>query len=110
MSQAREETREGITPLQHAAAGMDHTTRSNAALAGQSASAAQEMQTQAAQVRSAVGDLMRMVNGSVQKTVTASVARVAPVKHTPKHSAPIKPKLKSTHPAASAKYQVIKRH
>ncbi len=106
IAQASKEQSEGITQLNQAVAGMDQITQSNAALAEQSASAAQEMQTQAAQVRSAVGDLMRMVTGGASETValTNSAAKKKPV------AALQSAKYKSAPRVAPAKYQVIKRH
>ena len=67
---------------------------------------AQEMQTQAAQVRSAVGDLMRMVTGRASETaaLTNSAPKKKPV------AAPQSARYKSTPRVAPAKYQVIKRH
>ena len=106
IAQASKEQSEGITQLNQAVAGMDEITQSNAALAEQSASAAQEMQTQAAQVKSAVGELMRMVNGSVQESaaISSSAAMHKPLPV----STPMKPKLKSLQRSAPVKYQVTK--
>ena len=106
IAQASIEQSEGITQLNQAVAGMDQITQSNAALAEQSASAAQEMQTQAAQVRSAVGDLMRMVNGAVQEASPTTHSDSAH-KET-RVGTPIKPKLQSAQRSGSAKYQVTK--
>jgi methyl-accepting chemotaxis protein len=64
IAQASQEQSEGITQLNQAVAGMDKITQSNAALAEQSASSAQELQFQSAQVQAAVAELTRMVRGS----------------------------------------------
>ncbi len=105
IAQASKEQSEGITQLNQAVAGMDQITQSNAALAEQSASAAQEMQTQAAQVRSAVGDLMHMVNGGASKRAATAAPSPAARKSA---GAAIKPKLKTTLRVAPAKYTVTK--
>ncbi len=63
IAQASNEQSDGITQLNQAVAGMDQITQSNAALAEQGASSAQELQTQSAQVKAAVADLTRMVRG-----------------------------------------------
>ena len=84
---ASNEQSEGITQLNKAVAGMDQITQSNAALAEQSASSAQELQTQSAQVKSAVGDLMLMVHG-------ATAGQGEPASPEPTHrrgSTPVKP-------------------
>jgi methyl-accepting chemotaxis protein len=70
IAQASAEQSEGITQLNQAVAGMDKITQSNASLAQQAASSSGELQTQSAQVKSAVGELMRMVHGA-----TAAAAR-----------------------------------
>jgi methyl-accepting chemotaxis protein len=71
ISQASNEQSEGITQLNQAVAGMDQITQSNADLAQQGASSAQDLQTQSAQVKTAVADLIRMVRG-VKNGVTAA--------------------------------------
>ena len=63
IAQASTEQSEGIGQLNKAVAGMDKITQSNAALAQQSASSAEEMKTQSAHVKLAVQDLLRMVQG-----------------------------------------------
>ena len=63
IAQASTEQSEGIGQLNQAVAGMDKITQSNAALAQQSASSAEEMKAQSAQVKGAVNDLLRMVQG-----------------------------------------------
>jgi len=109
IAQASIEQSEGINQLNQAVAGMDQITQSNAALAEQSASAAQEMQTQSAQVKNAVGDLMLMVNGSVQQEA-ASPAHAAPAqaKKGTWASTPGKPKTKPKTLATAGAYKVTK--
>jgi methyl-accepting chemotaxis protein len=68
IAQASHEQSEGIGQLNQAVAGMDQITQANAALAQQSASSAEELQGQSAQVRAAVEELMRMVHGVAQQT------------------------------------------
>ncbi|HET7535229.1 MAG TPA: methyl-accepting chemotaxis protein [Candidatus Didemnitutus sp.] len=64
IAQASSEQSEGITQLNQAVAGMDKITQANAGLAQQAATSAGELQTQSAQVKAAVGELMRMVHGA----------------------------------------------
>ncbi len=64
IAQASHEQSDGIGQLNQAVAGMDQITQSNAALAQQSASSAEELQGQSAQVRSAVAELLAMVHGA----------------------------------------------
>jgi len=63
IAQASHEQSEGITQLNQAVAGMDQITQTNAALAEQASASAQKLQAQSAEVKSAVGDLLRMVHG-----------------------------------------------
>jgi len=63
IARSSHEQSEGISQLNSAVASMDKITQDNAALAQQSASSADELKSQAEQVRLAVGDLMRMVRG-----------------------------------------------
>ena len=72
IAQASNEQSDGITQLNQAVAGMDQITQSNAALAEQGASSAQELQTQSAQVKAAVADLTRMVRGD---TTTSTIVK-----------------------------------
>ncbi len=74
IAQASHEQSEGIGQLNQAVAGMDQITQANAALAQQSASSAEELQGQSAQVRAAVEELMHMVHGDAQRqSLTAPV-------------------------------------
>jgi methyl-accepting chemotaxis protein len=75
IAQASQEQSSGIHQLSEAVAGMDQITQSNAALAQQSASSAEQMQQQSAQVRAAVGDLMRMVQGAAIEGAASSLSQ-----------------------------------
>lgn len=75
IAQASHEQSEGIGQLNQAVAGMDQITQSNAALAQQSAISAEDLQGQSAQVRAAVGELMKMVHGADR---SASPDEIAP--------------------------------
>jgi methyl-accepting chemotaxis protein len=82
IAQASTEQSEGIGQLNQAVAGMDKITQSNAALAQQSASSAEEMKAQSAQVKTAVNDLLRMVQGFADdKSESAIVTPPKPVHH-----------------------------
>jgi methyl-accepting chemotaxis protein len=82
IAQASTEQSEGIGQLNQAVAGMDKITQSNAALAQQSASSAEEMKAQSAQVKTAVNDLLRMVQGFADtQTESAIVTPPKPVHH-----------------------------
>ncbi len=72
IARSSHEQSEGISQLNSAVASMDKITQDNAALAQQSASSADELKSQAEQVRLAVGDLMRMVRGGSDVAVSAS--------------------------------------
>ena len=75
IAQASQEQTEGISQLNQAVAGMDQITQSNAALAQQSASSAEELQGQSAQVRAAVAELIYMVDGKSARSSTALPGR-----------------------------------
>ena len=82
IAQASTEQSEGIGQLNQAVAGMDKITQSNAALAQQSASSAEEMKAQSAQVKTAVNDLLRMVQGFADdKNESAIVSPPKPARH-----------------------------
>jgi len=82
IAQASHEQSEGITQLNQAVAGMDKITQSNAELAQQGAASAQDLQTQSAQVKAAVADLIRMVRGA-DAEAAATPSDPAPVPVTP---------------------------
>jgi len=82
---ASAEQSEGINQLNQAVAGMDKITQSNAALAQQSATSAEEMKSQSAEVKVAVNELLHMVQGFAEETAIVSPT---PVAHS---SAPAKP-------------------
>ena len=84
IAQASTEQSEGIGQLNQAVAGMDKITQSNAALAQQSASSAEEMKAQSAQVKTAVNDLLRMVQGYVEENHSTEI--VSPAKPAPRHA------------------------
>ncbi len=65
IAQSSQEQSEGINQINAAVANMDKITQSNAALAQQSASASEEFKEQAAQVRLAVTELLRMARTDV---------------------------------------------
>jgi len=101
IAQASHEQSEGITQLNQAVAGMDQITQSNAALAEQGASSAQELQTQSAQVKAAVAKLMEMVHGGA----AAATGPAAPSAHSPAApvaGAPIRPVLPASRRAGTA--------
>jgi methyl-accepting chemotaxis protein len=75
IAEASAEQSKGITQVSEAVNGIDRITQSNAALSQQSASSAEEMQTQAEAVRAAVAELMSMVQGD---SALATAAEEAP--------------------------------
>ncbi|MBI2516342.1 MAG: chemotaxis protein [Opitutae bacterium] len=83
---ASHEQSEGITQLNQAVAGMDQITQSNAGLAQQAASSAGELQSQSAQVKLAVGELMRMVHGQARGTAAAVEPHAKPAPVAPKRA------------------------
>lgn len=97
IAQASHEQSEGIGQLNQAVAGMDQITQSNAALAQQSATSAEELQAQSAQVRAAVSELMRMVHGEAERaSVVTAVPAAARAAGRPKATAPVvSPRLPS---------------
>ncbi|MBX3736268.1 MAG: hypothetical protein KF715_06255 [Candidatus Didemnitutus sp.] len=110
IAQASHEQSEGIGQLNQAVAGMDQITQANAALAQQSASSAEELQGQSAQVRAAVEELMHMVHGEAQRQILAASSAKAKAKPAAKAAAPaptetaaiVSPRLHSAAPAAKA--------
>jgi methyl-accepting chemotaxis protein len=86
IAQASTEQSEGIGQLNQAVAGMDKITQSNAALAQQSASSAEDMQSQSGQVKAAVNELLRMVQGYAEEPA----AQAAPAVRTPVIKTPAK--------------------
>ncbi len=106
IAQSSHEQSEGIGQLNHAVAGMDQITQSNAALAQQSANSAEELQGQSAQVRAAVAELLRMVHGAQAQASGHAAAPVKPAtparRATPTATTPgvVRPRL--AQPAAPA--------
>ena len=72
---ASAEQSEGINQLNQAVAGMDKITQSNAALAQQSASSAEDMKSQSGQVKLAVNEILRMVQGHAEETTVAEIQK-----------------------------------
>jgi methyl-accepting chemotaxis protein len=77
IAQSSHEQSEGINQINAAVANMDKITQANAALSQQSAAASEEFKSQAAQVRVAVIDLLRMADASTPAAATQSPAAVA---------------------------------
>jgi methyl-accepting chemotaxis protein len=72
IAQASHEQSDGINQLNTTMAGMDRITQSNAALSQQAAASSDELKVQAEQVQLAVGDLMKMVDGSGSEAAEAA--------------------------------------
>jgi methyl-accepting chemotaxis protein len=86
IAQSSREQSEGIGQLNQAVAGIDAITQSNAKLADQSASSAEQLKGQSAEVRAAINKLIVMVHGSAQGTkAQASAASHATAPVTPLH-------------------------
>ena len=81
IAQASHEQSDGINQLNTTMAGMDRITQSNAALSQQSAASSDDLKVQAEQVQSAVGELMKMVDGgrSEASEEARSAAVIVPV-------------------------------
>ena len=75
IAQASAEQSEGINQLNQAVAGMDKITQSNAALAQQSASSAEDMKSQSGQVKLAVNEILLMVQGHGEDTPVVEVPK-----------------------------------
>ena len=71
IAQSSHEQSEGINQLNAAVTSMDKITQDNAAVAEESAAASEEFKAQAAQVRLAVTDLMRMARGEAAAQAVA---------------------------------------
>ena len=106
IAQASTEQSEGIGQLNQAVAGMDKITQSNAALAQQSATSAEEMKSQSAEVKTAVDELLHMVQGFAEENAVVSpapVAQAAPASAQPARRAAVKtPVLTSAAKSAEA--------
>jgi methyl-accepting chemotaxis protein len=92
IARSSHEQSEGIGQLNSAVASMDKITQDNAALAQQSATSADELKSQAEQVRLAVGELMRMVRGGAEgagRAVAATKAAGPEVSASPKVVTPV---------------------
>lgn len=75
IASATQEQNQGIAQVSEAASQMDKVTQSIAANAEESAAAAEELNTQAATLRDAVGELQKLVDG---KTAAPTAARLTP--------------------------------
>jgi methyl-accepting chemotaxis protein len=104
IAQASHEQSEGINELNQAVAGMDQITQSNAGLAQQGASSAQDLQTQSAQVKAAVANLIRMVRGTAETFAPAASAPIPPAAVAKSTASRVR------RPAPAAKLDVPKRH
>ena len=91
---SREQT-QGITQVNTAVGQMDKVTQSNAANAEESAAAAEELNAQAVIMKESVAELLQLVGGKGQSTVTRTNAAPAQAKVT-RHAAP---KTRLTAPA-----------
>ncbi len=87
IAQSSHEQSEGINQINAAVTNMDKITQGNAALAQQSAAASEEFKSQAAQVRLAVTELLRMADASKSAEAPVVVASTAPGVVRPKLSA-----------------------
>ncbi len=82
ISEASKEQSNGIEQVNIAISEMDKVVQQNAANAEESASASEEMNAQAEQLRDYVGDLMMMVTGKRdQGNITGTRQTIAPVSH-----------------------------
>jgi methyl-accepting chemotaxis protein len=102
---ASHEQSDGINQLNHAVAGMDQITQTNAGLSQQAASSAHELQQQSAQVKAAVADLMRMVHG----TQDHAAPEPAPVHHADPVKPVVTPRIGSESHPAPAHLEIPKR-
>jgi methyl-accepting chemotaxis protein len=84
IAQASNEQSQGIAQINNAVSHMDKVTQGNASLAEETASSSEELRAQAEQVKQAVAELMRMVQGDSGESGAA-----APV-HSAEDSAPLR--------------------
>ncbi|SDU01750.1 methyl-accepting chemotaxis protein [Verrucomicrobium sp. GAS474] len=78
IASASKEQTEGIGQVTKAVSAMDKVTQSNAAGAEETASAAQQLDTQSQELSAAVDILARLVNGSGGQAPSPASARIAP--------------------------------
>jgi methyl-accepting chemotaxis protein len=87
IAQASNEQSQGIGQINNAVSHMDKVTQSNAALAEETAASSEELRVQAEQVKGAVAELMRMVQGESGEagvgSAKTSVAEPVVFKNTP---------------------------
>jgi len=94
VSDASNEQSEGIVQVNNAIAEMDKVVQQNAATAEESASAAEEMNAQAEQLKDFVGELMMMVTGKKDQTMSSSGTQtMKTVSHKVQGSRPAKKKM-----------------
>ena len=108
IAKASNEQAAGVGQINSAVSGMDRVTQANAASAEQSASAGQEMNAQAVQLKGYVRDLANLVGGDKVRTTTGRAAsgwrsrRAAKPPAVPAGPAPVKPAAAAP-PRAAAK-------
>ena len=103
IAQSSHEQSEGIGQLNSAVSSMDKITQANAALAQQSADSGEDLKHQAEQVRDAVGQLLRMVQGGQPAAATTpDVVPAEPAAPAPAPASRIKTPRLGSKPAAPA--------
>jgi methyl-accepting chemotaxis protein len=97
LSEASKEQAQGIGQINDAVAEMDKVVQQNAANAEESASAGEEMNAQAVQMKSMVDDLVVLIRGgqSSQSNPCHIVQKAPPVRKTPVQNKPVVPKITS---------------
>ncbi len=103
IADASNEQSRGIDEVNSAVAQLDQVTQQNAANAEESASAAEELSSQSEQLSSMVGDLVRLVGGSRDANMHASIAH----EHTPQRTSGAK--ITHLHDFAKKRDQASKR-
>jgi len=100
VAQASQEQTRGIGQINSAVGQMDLVTQTNAASAEESAAAAHELRTQADQIKQAVAELMKLVDGKNNLEAMPSLPLVnrAPDTQAPRPSRPL-PRAAATSPA-----------
>jgi methyl-accepting chemotaxis protein len=77
---ATREQSQGITQINAAVSQMDKVTQSNAASAEEGAAAAEELNAQSETMKASVTDLLRLVGGSQQLSVSKTISKSSPEK------------------------------
>jgi len=91
IAQASNEQSQGIGQINNAVSHMDKVTQSNAALAEETAASSEELRVQANQVKEAVADLMRMVQGDSGTAAGANEKPFANEPAAPKDTPVVRP-------------------